>query len=640
MLDRKAEERFVEYIDSIKSMGVLLGGADTLMNQFQTALTEFLVSISSDDNMLTDREMDFINSITGNEYESGQFRTIMQMSRKYACDAPPFYFESLVSLDLRYGPMTDYDDQKVERTHYRSWKALEIFAMIGNRFSAFEAGEKDNLNKIIKRMAYLNTVASVLEENIDNRLYDVSVPYLPQVPGFIIVGSYDESLRVLELMEENCLYGMNTSTPIKTGVFDAETMKYFVNLHTKFLSNTITDSEKEEYLSYISLGATPPDNYCSPDTKDGVESKENEGEHLKLREEWRHLTETAWEDKCQSLSCDYDYSSDDDFPEFTTGNEDEYIETAKKNMTESKATAQEEYPYKGKTLSELISELDSLPGLKSVKETVKFTMNLAKMNKLRKTRGLNVLSPTMHMIFTGNPGTGKTTIARLIAAIYREMEILPKGHFIETDAEGLIGGYVGQTAIKTKDIVQKALGGILFIDEAYILANNNRSGTNDFGKEAVATLIKLMEDHRDNLVVIFAGYTKEIQDFLSMNPGIRSRINTYIDFPDYSGKELTDIFKLMCTKASYSPSKDCLKYTREYFEKRSTEKIVNYANARDVRNFLEKAAANQANRLAMNLDKKISNRSIMALNMQDVENVDLKKQDAPEEKHHRLGFSL
>ncbi len=637
MLDRKAEERFIGYLDAIKSMSVVLGGGDTLANQFQTALTEFLVSISSDDNMLTAKEMEFINNVTGNDYESGPFRTIMQMKHRFF-DTPPLYFESLMSLDFRYGPLS-LDDQKVERTHYRSWKALEIFAMIGNRFAAFEAGEKDNLNKMVKRVDYLNAIASILEENIENKLYDIRTPYMPQVPGFILNGSYDECLKVLELMETTGIYGVESGSHMGTsGVFNEETIQHFMDLHTKLLCNTMTDKEKEEYLSYISFGAAPTEDYCTPDDKDGVASNENEGNHQKLKEEWRQLTESVKEDDCYSMA--YEYTTEDEYPEFTNENEEEYMENFKKNVAVSKTAIQEEYPYKDMALSELMAELDSLPGLKSVKETVRTTMNLAKMNKLRKSRGLNVLSPTMHMVFTGNPGTGKTTIARLISAIYREMKILPKGQFIETDAEGLIGGYVGQTAIKTKEMVQKARGGILFIDEAYILANNSRGGTNDFGKEAVATLIKLMEDHRDDLVVIFAGYTKEMQDFLDMNPGIRSRINTYIDFPDYSGKELTDIFKLMCKKASYTPSKDCLKYTREYFEKRSTEKITNYANARDVRNFLEKAAANQADRLAKNLDENISNRSIMSLNMQDVENVDLKKQDAPEEKHHRLGFSL
>jgi len=636
MLDKRAEEKLLGYFDCVKSMSMLMGGNDTLFNKFQTSLTEFLVSISSDDNMLTGKEMEFINSVTGNSYEKGQFRTIMQMNR-ITYDVPPLYFESLMSMDLRYGPLTE-DDQKAERMHYRSWKALEIFAMIGNRFAAFEAGEKDNQNKILRRFDYLNNIASILENNNSAKLYNAEIPYIPQVPGFILNGSYDESLKILELMEEHNLYGDGTGPTMRAGVFYATAIQYFENLHTKFLSNILTEMEKEEYLSFISLGAAPTEDYCSPDTKDGIESNENEGNYKMLRDEWALINENPWDDESCSIS--YEYTSDDEFSDFITDNEDEYMETFKKNATTAKTTVQEEYPYKDKTLSELMAELDSLPGLKSVKESVRTTVNLVKMNKLRKSRGLNVLSPTMHMVFTGNPGTGKTTIARLIAAIYKKMKILPKGQFIETDAEGLIGGYVGQTAIKTKEMVQKACGGILFIDEAYILANNSRGGANDFGKEAVAALIKLMEDNRDNLVVIFAGYTKEMQDFLNMNPGIRSRINTYIDFLDYSGKELADIFKLMCKKASYTPSKDCLKYTREYFEKRSMEKIENYANARDVRNFLEKAVANQADRLAKNLDEKISNRSIMSLTMQDVQLIDLKRQDAPEEKHHKLGFAL
>ena len=204
---------------------------------------------------------------------------------------------------------------------------------------------------------------------------------------------------------------------------------------------------------------------------------------------------------------------------------------------------------------------------------------------------------SLHMVFYGNPGTGKTTVARLIAKIYYRLGVLSKGHLIETDRSGLVGSYVGQTALKVKKVVKQALGGILFIDEAYTLTRS-QSG-NDFGQEAVDTLLKCMEDRRSDLLVIVAGYPELMTQFIASNPGLQSRFNKYINFVDYKPHELLAIFESMCKKQGYQLSDKAKVFAKNYFERLYENRDENFANGRDVRNYFEKAIARQANRLAM-----------------------------------------
>ena len=245
-------------------------------------------------------------------------------------------------------------------------------------------------------------------------------------------------------------------------------------------------------------------------------------------------------------------------------------------------------------IATLREELNSLIGLDLVKREVDNLINLVTINKLRQDHGLKVEELSLHMVFSGNPGTGKTTVARIMSRIYHSLDILSKGHLVEVDRSGLVAGYVGQTALKTQEAVQKALGGVLFIDEAYALTTR---GPQDYGQEAVETLLKAMEDHRDDLIVIVAGYIELMEEFVESNPGLESRFNRFIHFPDYTVEEMMGIFRMRCDKAGYTLAPEAGDELKRILAEKSKDSI-GFGNARGVRNLFEKALSRQANRLA------------------------------------------
>lgn len=262
---------------------------------------------------------------------------------------------------------------------------------------------------------------------------------------------------------------------------------------------------------------------------------------------------------------------------------------------------------KAEKLEELLEDLNHLVGLKQVKHQVNSLVNLIRVQKMRENQGMKASDVSKHMVFMGNPGTGKTTVARKLSEIYKYLGVLPKGQLVEVDRSGLVRGYVGQTATQTQEVIEQALGGILFIDEAYTLTVNKGEG--DFGQEAVDTLLKAMEDHRSEFIVIVAGYTDLMNQFLESNPGLRSRFSNMIYFDDYSAEELMEIFKNNLKSQEYQLSKEAEQKAFELFQARVENKPTNFANARDVRNFMEAAISAQASRIIdckkENIDKTI-----------------------------------
>ena len=241
-----------------------------------------------------------------------------------------------------------------------------------------------------------------------------------------------------------------------------------------------------------------------------------------------------------------------------------------------------------------MEELEELIGLSTVKHDVEELIGLAKVQKMREEKGMKTVPVSLHLVFSGNPGTGKTTVARILAKLYKEIGILSQGQLVETDRSGLVAGYVGQTAIKTQKKIEEAMGGVLFIDEAYTL---NQEGEN-FGQEAIDTILKAMEDHRDKFIVIVAGYTQLMKDFVNSNPGLKSRFNKFFEFPDYTVDELQQIFKLQCDKYQYKLTEEAEEVVKKEIERLEAEKGENFANAREVRNLFEKIITNQAARVS------------------------------------------
>lgn len=319
----------------------------------------------------------------------------------------------------------------------------------------------------------------------------------------------------------------------------------------------------------------------------------------------RYLKRGAEDDRSNELDED-DFCTPENREEENAGND---ISGPENVPLEKPAQEPEE-----KGLAALLSELDSLVGLQTVKQDVHSLTNFIRVTKLRKSRGMKVPTVSYHLVFTGNPGTGKTTVARLVAEIYHAMGILPQGQLVEADRSSLVAGYLGQTAIKTQEVIRKALGGVLFIDEAYSLVNDK---SDSYGKEAIETLLKAMEDHRDELVVIVAGYEGLMREFIRSNPGLSSRFSKYFNFPDYEGRDMFQIFLRFCSINDYLVQPRSELFLQEKFNELYQGRSEHFGNARTVRNLFEKAVSHQADRLARQED--VTDTELMTLTAEDLE---------------------
>ena len=303
---------------------------------------------------------------------------------------------------------------------------------------------------------------------------------------------------------------------------------------------------------------------------------------------------------------------------FNVGKTPSFTPTFSKDATKEQNTDESKKGEKvesNEQKSNPIIELDKLIGLSNVKTEISSLSNLVKIQQIRKSRGLSVSNISYHCVFTGNPGTGKTTVARIVAEIYKDLGVLKKGHLVETDRSGLIGEYVGQTAPKTNAIIDSALDGVLFIDEAYSLV---QGGQNDYGMEAISTLLKRMEDDRECLIVILAGYSKEMEEFINSNSGLQSRFNRYIEFPDYTSSELMQIFNFIAKNNDYNLSEEALARIASVITDAVEHKDANFGNARFVRNLFEKIITQQANRITE--ESKITNEMLAKIEEIDIIN--------------------
>ena len=352
------------------------------------------------------------------------------------------------------------------------------------------------------------------------------------------------------------------------------------------------------------------------ENKDEIIRMQNEIMQGLLRQRMQLLSEDLWGIRPESMKV----------PETETG-EKKPVSAEKKatsatieKKAEQKEEKEEEPP---EDIEDLKKELHDYIGLSLIKSEVDSLINWIGICKARKEHDLPTPDLSLHMVFSGNPGTGKTMVARLMSRIYRSLGVLSKGHLVEVDRSGLVAGYVGQTAIKTQEVIEKALGGVLFIDEAYALTN--RGGT-DYGQEAVDTLLKAMEDHREDLVVIVAGYTELMEQFVHSNPGLESRFNRFMHFPDYTVEEMIAIFKMRCGKSGYTLAEDAEGKLKEILEEESRE-IESFGNARGVRNLFERAIAAQADRLSRG-DTEINRETLMQLTAEDLSAAAGEKKDA------------
>ena len=368
------------------------------------------------------------------------------------------------------------------------------------------------------------------------------------------------------------------------------TVKSAEELANRHLSGKQEEASDDELISAF----TQPTN--NGDMRDAVLEKQLEALEKLSKNEMKAFSDKLW----------------DEYPPT------DIEKTAPAAKTEPTSKAEEEAKEEPEEkLEDILSELHSYIGLDGIKTEVDNLVNMVRVHQMRKAHDLPTVDMSLHMVFSGNPGTGKTMIARVMARIYKCLGILSKGQLVEVDRSGLVAGYVGQTAGKTMEVVNKALGGVLFIDEAYALTYHKEG--NDFGQEAVDTLLKAMEDHRDDLVVIVAGYDGLMDEFITSNPGLESRFNRYLHFADYTTEEMMDIFKLRCKQGGYQLDEDAEDEVLDFINAQNTDPIT-FGNARGIRNLFEQVLIAQSNRIIKETEAgvEMTREKLMQLSAEDI----------------------
>ncbi len=539
------------------------GGRVSLETTFRTDILNFLIYLSYADGRICPEEIKYINSLMGTQYYEqliSDYADNWNLKDESIKDRPPLSLEPFVRSNI--GPETGELSDK-----YYDLLTLYVttFNYIGNDLIA----SNDDLSK--GEVEALSSYIMMLRENIELIKEDIK-SYKPTI-------EYKSGSSVKQEDKPDYVYGNMARFNNGMGVSDARENRTanaegpLVKLKSKL------NDDRNEYTKSVYAG-----NYS-----DSVDDSDNK------------VTKT------------YVYNSSSDDKEEVSYNKTEEDRKSEKEVNKV-------FEKDGlSNLDSLLAELNSLTGMESVKHEINNLVNLLKICKIREEKGLQLPPTTNHLVFLGNPGTGKTTVARILSKIYHGLGVLSKGHLVEVDRSGLVAGYMGQTGEKVMEVVEKAKGGILFIDEAYALSSGKQEG--DFGQEAVDILNKAMEDYRDDLIVIAAGYHDEMQDFLDANPGLRSRFNRTIEFPNYSADELLEILTNRAKKLDYSFSEEAIDFIQNKFNQVLAYPPNNFGNARSVRNYLNNAINNQANRLVSATELKEDD--LMTISLDDVKYLEL-----------------
>ncbi len=532
-------------------------GQMSLEDAYRRDMLNFLIYIAYSDGGISKEEIKYINDLTGTQFTEksiAQYANKWDLKTERIKDRPPRSLESFVRSNN--GPETG-------EISYQYYDLLSLYVTtynyIGNDLIAcnndIKQGEIDTLS------SYILFIKEHIAD-IKGRIEEYK-PTIAFKPGSSVkkedVSTYEESYE----MEES----------------ELEETQYF------------NDSGRERF------------EYNKPTYK-----PYGFGEHRELNAE-RGAREYEYSNK----------SSNEVYNDGTKSEEKDLDENNKQTSEHEKVDIKpaEVQIIEGDTLDKLMEELNGLTGMESVKKEVANLVNLLKICRIRQSKGLQVPPTTNHLVFLGNPGTGKTTVARILSKIYHGLGVLSKGHLVEVDRSGLVAGYMGQTGEKVMEVVEKAKGGVLFIDEAYALAANKQDG--DFGQEAIDILNKAMEDFRDDLIVIAAGYHDEMQEFLDANPGLRSRFNRTIEFPNYTAEELVEIICNRAAKLDYNFEPEALEFIKNKFNQVLSFPPENFGNARSVRNYLNNAINNQANRLVS--ETNLQEDELMTIKVEDLENL-------------------